>query len=304
MNRRSFLSAVLVACVSMFASTLIRAEEPAAAQNAAAQPLSETVQGEVKEQLDIQKPPPNIELDIKDIVESGTPRTDDVLQETPPIPSKSDFDHYAYLDSKQAMRPWLPLLPQPPLVTFYPGLSDVPAKKWEFRVSDQGGEIVKTIAGKGVPPRQLQWDGRNDRGQFITVGTLYSYQFVTFDEHGNTQTFPGEPFQLDALLYRYKGKLYVEFANQKLFSTDQAAIRPAMEGMWQRAMDVVREYSNKPLTVEVYADSVKNPLAEERRQKLINSISENTNIPSVDIRHKVDKIVDRGDISRLVLIER
>ena len=42
-------------------------------------------------------------------------------------------------------------------------------------------------------------------------------------------------------------------------------------------------------------------LPEERRQALINAISDTTNIPAVDIRHKVDKISDRGNIVRLVM---
>jgi hypothetical protein len=74
-----------------------------------------------------------------------------------------------------------------------------------------------------------------------------------------------------------------------------------MMGLWERAMDVVRENSNSPLTVEVYSEAVKSPLAEERRQAAVNFISDNTNMPAVDIRHKVDKSSDRGDVVRLVM---
>lgn len=264
-------------------------------------PLSETIKGEVKEHLEIQKPPPSIDMDVKEIIESGTAQTDKVLQEAKPIPSKEDFEHYTNLTSNQVLRPWMPLIPEPPLVTFYPGLSKVATKTWEFRVSDEKGEVVKTIKGKGVPPRQIEWNGLNEAGEFITVGTLYSYQFITYDEHMNAHTFPGEPFQLDALMYMQKGKICIEFANKRLFQDDQSVFRPLMKGLWERAIDVVRENSNKPLTVEVYANTVKSPLAEERRQAAVNSISDATNMPAVDIRHKVDKISDRGDILRLVM---
>ena len=53
--------------------------------------------------------------------------------------------------------------------------------------------------------------------------------------------------------------------------------------------------------LEIYADSVKSPLAEERRQAAVNSISDTVNMPAVDIRHTVNKISDRGDIIRLVM---
>ena len=36
--------------------------------------------------------------------------------------------------------------------------------------------------------------------------------FITYDEHDNSHTFPGESFQLDALMYPQKGKIYIEFA--------------------------------------------------------------------------------------------
>ncbi|MFN0118221.1 MAG: hypothetical protein ACKVQC_08045 [Elusimicrobiota bacterium] len=268
------------------------------------EPMSETIRGEIKEQLDIQKQPPAIELDIKEIVESGTPQTETVLSGSKPIPSKEDFDNFSTIYSQQIIRAWMPLLPEPPLVTFYPGLSKIATKKWEFRVSDETGNIVKTIKGKGIPPRQIEWNGLNERGVYITVGTIYSYQFVTYDDNGNSQTFPGEPFQIDALLYQQKGKIFIEFADKKLFQENSSKIRPEMEGLWERAIDVIRENSNQPLTIEVYAESTKSTLAEERRQVAVNSISDSTNIPAVDIRHKVDKAVERGSILRLVMNKR
>lgn len=290
---------VLLLCVAFGLGIYAHADP--SEESMGSEPLSETVKGQIKEQLDIQKPPPSIELDVQEIVESGTAQTDHVLQAAKPIPSDEDFGHYQNLDSNQVLRPWEPLIPEPPLVTFYPGLSKVASKTWEFRVSDQNGEVIKTIAGKGVPPRQIDWNGLNERGQYIAVGTIYSYQFVTYDEHKNANTFPGEPFQLDALMYKQKGKTVIEFSTKRLFQDDQADFRPLMKGLWERAVDVVRENSNKPLTIEVYAESAKSPLAEERRQAAVNFISDATNIPAVDIRHKVDKMSDRGDVLRLVM---
>ncbi len=263
--------------------------------------ISEEIKGEIKESLDIQKPPPSIDLDIKEIIESGTAQTDHVLQETRPIPSDEDFNHYANLDSNQIMKAWKPLIPEPPLVSFKPGLSTLATKRWEFRVSDQSGERVKVIEGKGVPPREINWDGRNERGEYISVGTLYSYQFLTFDEHENVHTFPGDPFQLDALMYKQKNRISIEIAVNKLFQENSAELKPTIQGIWDRAIDVIRENSSHPISLEMYADNAKAPVVEERRQKLIGLISDATNIPAVDIRHKVDKVADRGNIIRLVM---
>jgi flagellar motor protein MotB len=291
---------------SLAVGSLRAADAPKENKDAAdsSQPMSETVKGQVKEQLDIQKPPPEINLDIQDIIESGTAQTDHVLQEAKPIPSAEDFDHYLTIGSNQVLNPANPLIPEPPLVTFYPGLSKVASKRWEFRVSDQNGEMIKAIQGKGVPPRKIEWNGVNEHGEYITVGTLYSYQFVTFDEHDNSHTFPGDSFQLDALMYPQKGKTYIEFSTERMFQSGTAVVRPAMQGLWARAIDVIRENSNHPLTIEVYADDEKSPLAEERRQAAVDMVSDATNIPAVDIRHKVEKATDRGNVLRLVLNAR
>lgn len=301
-ERRS-LAMTICFVVSIFFLSMpgFSAEEKTAQELGSGTPLSEEIKGEVKERLDIQKPPPLIELNIKDIVDSGSLRTDEVLQQAKPIPSDSDYEHYALLDSKQVLRPSNPVIPEPPLVTFYPSLSKVATKRWEFRVADEHGEVVKTIKGNGVPPRSVEWDGKNERGQYITVGTHYSYQFLSFDEHGNAQTFPGEPFQLDAFLYRLKGKTIIEFPNDRFYETDETGVNSRFKGLWARALDVVREHSNASLLVEICVDNVRSPLASERRQELVNLISDATNIPASDIRHAVAKKADRGDVTRLIL---
>src|SRR5712672_3465715 len=81
-------------------------EQGTGAQDA---PMSETIKGEVKDQLEIQKPPPSIELESGEFVESGTAQTESVLQEAKPVPSKEDFENYAKLTSNQVLRPWMPL---------------------------------------------------------------------------------------------------------------------------------------------------------------------------------------------------
>ena len=296
-----------VVVVGIFAPHLswAKSSKPAASSAPAQQPMTETVEGEVKEKLTIQKKPPKIELNTPDIVESGTLQTDNVLQQTKPVPSETD---YAMLGSTfnftQILNPANPLLPEPPLVSFQTGLASAAAKHWEFRVSDDKGEVVKSITGKGNPPRTIVWDGRINRGPFITIGTLYSYQFLTFDEFNNVNTYPGEPFQLDSLMYKHQGKIYIEISNKKLFKEEDGSLNPAMKGLWDRAMDVIREHSNAPISVEIDVEKITAGDVDLKRQNLVNAIAMATNIPSVEIRHRIDKISDRGDVTRLILAIR
>jgi hypothetical protein len=93
----------------------------------------------------------------------------------------------------------------------------------------------------------------------------------------------------------------VEFPNKVLFEDNQSTIRPNMKGLFDRAMEVVRENSDKPLLIEMYATSVQNPLADERRKAVVALISEATHLPAMDVHHKIDKITGRGDVIRFVL---
>ena len=41
----------------------------------------------------------------------------------------------------------------------------VPIKEWKAVVTDRYDRVVKTIAGVGTPPKELEWDGLDDRGR-------------------------------------------------------------------------------------------------------------------------------------------
>jgi len=285
--------------------TWAKSSKPAVAGTPSQQPMTETVEGEVREKLTIQKKPPKIELTPADLVESGTLQTDNVLQQTKPVPSESDYAMLAStFNFTQILDPANPLLPEPPLINFQTGLANAAAKHWEFRVSDDKGEVVKSITGKGNPPRTIVWDGRTNRGPYITIGTLYSYQFLTYDEFNNVNTYPGEPFQLDALMYQEKGKIHIEISNKKLFKEDDGSLNPGMKGLWDRAMDVVREHSNGPISVEIDVEKTTTGIAELKRQNIVNAIASATSILSAEIRHRVDKISERGDVTQLILATR
>ena len=41
-------------------------------------------------------------------------------------------------------------------------------KEWKVEITDEGGRVVKTFAGKGMPPKSLDWDGTDERGNLLT----------------------------------------------------------------------------------------------------------------------------------------
>lgn len=57
-------------------------------------------------------------------------------------------------------------------------------KDWALDITDPNGMVVRRYAGKGVPPRSLVWDGKDDRGQSVEGGVFASYQLRTIDKNG------------------------------------------------------------------------------------------------------------------------
>jgi hypothetical protein len=66
-------------------------------------------------------------------------------------------------------------------------LSDVasaPVSKWELRIVDGQGKVVKKFSGQGRPPKSLKWEGNGDLGNTLDVGLGGSYVLRVEDDKG------------------------------------------------------------------------------------------------------------------------
>ena len=65
-------------------------------------------------------------------------------------------------------------------------------KNWALDITDAKGNIVRRYAGKGVPPKSLVWDGKDDQGNLVTGGIFTNYNLRTIDKRGQ-QVIASEP---------------------------------------------------------------------------------------------------------------
>ena len=65
-------------------------------------------------------------------------------------------------------------------------------KNWTLEITDPKGNILRTYTGKGVPPKQIAWDGRDNTGNVVTGGIFANYNFRTVDTRGQ-QVIASEP---------------------------------------------------------------------------------------------------------------
>lgn len=63
--------------------------------------------------------------------------------------------------------------------------SQAPVSSWELRIVDDEGKVVKKISGKGRPPKNLKWEGKNDLGETVDMGLGASYVLRTEDDSGH-----------------------------------------------------------------------------------------------------------------------
>jgi len=256
--------------------------------------LSEVViKGEAKDTVKVEKAPYQIEIKLEEIVSPSIEETEALMEGGLEILRQEDLQQFTRLNSKQVIRPSLPPLPEPPLVTFHPRRSNLKIKRWKLTISDEKGSIIRTLQGKGNPPRTIEWDGQDERGKIIKVGTLYSYNFVGIDQDGKPHTTSGKPFQLWALKYDERDNVNIEVANRVLYTSERDEFSEDGKLIMEKAIDFLRQYSRYPFRIEICTNE--DPAVWEKAKALLsNYVSGNLILLPEDLRINVKRRDVRG----------
>ena len=70
--------------------------------------------------------------------------------------------------------------------------------KWEVVVADSQGKAFRQFSGEGLPPEQLEFDGRDDAGEWLAVGHAYT-PVLTYRDGVRVRTAMGRSFALAGL---------------------------------------------------------------------------------------------------------
>ncbi len=57
-------------------------------------------------------------------------------------------------------------------------------KNWTLEITDPKGNVLRSYSGKGVPPRQIAWDGKDNNGNVVAGGIFANYNLRTVDVRG------------------------------------------------------------------------------------------------------------------------
>jgi len=282
---------------------------PAAAAANAAAPASApegavsdvTVQGQAKDKITVEKHKPKPKIELEEIVDPSSERTEKFLAVEKKVPSDQDFDAYSTLRSIQVARVALPFIPEPPLLTYYPEALGFSVKTWKLDVTDDNGNVVFEMTGKGNPVHPIHWEGRDSRGKMVRVGTLYGYKFICVDAQGAPHTTIGETFELDSVKYVDGKSVVVEISNKSLYGRDNDTVAPGSALVLEKALDILREYSRYPFTIELHSNPTEESLADGRMRSLREFIMDHKPIQPSDLRTKTVKADLRGSVTRFII---
>jgi len=277
---------------------------PAGAKEAGGELPEVVIKGEAKDTVEVDKAPYQIEIKLEEIVSPSIEETEALMKGGVEILRQEELKQFTRLNSKQVINPALPFLPEPPLVTFHHGRSDLKIKRWELTISDDKGSIIRTLEGKGNPPGSIKWDGRDEKRKIIKVGTLYSYNFVAIDENGRPHTTSGKPFQLWALKYDEKDSVNIEVANRVLYTPERDKFSEDGKLIIEKTIDVLRQYSRYPFRVEICSDEPDLSVWEKAKALLLDHISKNLILLPEDLRINVVRGYGRGSTTSFIIQTR
>ncbi len=167
-------------------------------------------------------------------------------------------------------------------------------KNWTLEITDPKGNILRTYSGKGVPPRQIAWDGKDSNGNVVTGGIFANYNLRTVDVRGQ-QVVASDPIFNVSKVSSREAPLLASMAMEPQvfaapaipeslrpvgmsgamkipsvsFGEKSSSLNPAFENYLDEVARLIRKYANCRVYIEGHADPDEGP----ERQAL--SISQN-----------------------------
>jgi len=153
-----------------------------------------TVEGEDRVRVQFERPPLKIHLDPATAPGLDWDSTWLVLDASAfdfmhPLLARSATERTPY-----APAPWLDAFREGPVARFRPQVTGVEA--WKLEVADSRGGTVATYAGTGNMPKEIEWDGRTQKGGIARADLTYSYVVHATDKAGNKRSFMGDAFEI------------------------------------------------------------------------------------------------------------
>jgi outer membrane protein OmpA-like peptidoglycan-associated protein len=237
----------------------------------------EVIKGKYLGKIDEKKPPSELDYDIFEVIKPyGRPGSyiyDMELQ----VQSEITSTPLPVLSSDQIRKPWLRNILTPPITISHISY-EKELKQWELVITDSKGEIFRTFAGMGNPPRAVEWDGRNSKDDMFDLGRDYSYYVRVIDNDNNSSFQLGTKIRIPGLYWKEDLNSVVRLDGRIVFKNNSSELTESGIDLLEEAADYVRKDIRKHLRVVVYSQDEN--LAMDRTKKIANFLLDRIILPS------------------------
>ncbi len=116
---------------------------------------------------------------------------------------------------------------------------------WKLEIFTSDGNVFRNLKGEGHPPSAIAWDGRGNSGEPLIPGEQYAYSFIAVDKAGNSRTFPGEGFSINALYLSDENCIWIGISNSVLFSPDGYGLTNTAANYSRELVNFIYYYAQK-----------------------------------------------------------
>jgi outer membrane protein OmpA-like peptidoglycan-associated protein len=261
MNRNLILTLICILTITGFAQEEIS---------------KEIIKGEYLGKIDEKKPPTELKYDIFEVVTPYGREGSNIYDMELQIHSEISSTALPTLASKQIRKPWLGNILTPPIT-----ISNISVEKdinqWELVITDATGGVFRTFAGMGSPPRALEWDGKNSKGEMIDLGKNYAYYLRVIDKENKSSFQLGKKIIIPALYWQEEFNSVVRLDGRIVFQSNSSQLSESGRDLLEETTDYVRQDINKRLRVIVYSQN--EDLAMARTKRIANFLLDRIILP-------------------------
>ena len=218
-------------------------------------------------------------------LDSGSTEVEERLFDFTPL---ATFNPYLF-DSERVECPLIPAfngrpVTRAPVATFRTGFKvGADVKTWQLAITDYRGEIFRRVTGEGLPPDELDWDGRGDHDEVLRPGFPYSFVFTIEDSGTNRYQYAGNTFALPFHAYKDGRNLILEVSGHSLFEKQSSATVAEGESRIDRLLREILDAPDRAIQVEAWAESA--DLAEARAAWLADRLEDRLLLAAGQISH-------------------
>ncbi len=236
----------------------------------------EVIKGEYLGKIDEKKPPSELKYDIFEVIKPFGREGSNIYDMELQVHSEISSTPLPILASNQIRKPWLGNILTPP-ITISNISVEKNVKQWELVITDAIGSVFRTFAGMGNPPRAIEWDGRDSKGNMIDLGKNYSYYLRVVDYENKSSFQLGKKVSVPALYWKEELNSVVRLDGRIVFEENSSRISESGKDLLEEAADYVRKDINKRLRVIVFSQNEN--LAMERTKRIANFLLDRIILP-------------------------